>query len=279
MRSTKLPHLGALLAFEAAAESGSFAAAASRVFVTPAAISQQIRGLEQQLDIILFERSKAGVTLTRAGQSYWILIHEALEKMRLAQQQIQQFRHLDVLTITALPSIASKWLMPLVLQWMELNPSVEIRVVAGHAAVNFNHSATDMCICFGDQEYPGLHREKLFTDSVSMVCSKTLLPSKTPPTDLDAILQLPMIHIDWGKHNANLPDWNDWLIAANSKIQSPKAGPRFNLSSMAIDAALLGKGLLLGQKKMIENELKTGGFGAACRYQFILGTSLLFSLS
>jgi len=256
MHSTQLPPLGALLAFEAAAESKSFAAAANRLFVTPAAISQQIRGLEQQLDIILFERSKRGVTLTRAGQSYWLQIHEALEKMRSAQQQIQQFRHLDVLTITALPSIASKWLMPLALQWMELNPSVEIRVVAGHATVDFNHSATDMCICFGDQEYPGLHREKLFTDSVSLVCSKTLLPSI--PSDLEALLQQSMIHIDWGKHNANLPDWNEWLSAANCKIRTPKPGPRFNLSSMAIDAALQGKGLLLGQHKMIEKDLKTG---------------------
>ncbi|MGO3406676.1 LysR substrate-binding domain-containing protein [Marinomonas sp.] len=67
-----------------------------------------------------------------------------------------------------------------------------------------------------------------------------------------------MIHIDWGSHNQNLPNWEDWLLAAGLNIQMQKGGPHFNLSSMAIDAALQGKGLLLGQHLLIENELKTG---------------------
>jgi len=91
MQATRLPPLGALQAFEAAAESGSFAKAAEKLFVTPAAISQKIRGLEEQLDTVLFERSKQGVSLTRVGQSYLIFIQEGLEKIRLGQQQIKQF--------------------------------------------------------------------------------------------------------------------------------------------------------------------------------------------
>jgi len=263
MTSTQLPPLGTLLAFEAAAQSGSFTSAADRLFVTPAAISQKIRLLEQQLDIVLFERSKKGVKLTRAGQSYLVFIHEALEKIRLGQQQLEMFRNLDVLTITTLPSVASKWLMPRVMKWMDLNPELEIRVEASHARVDFNRSASDICISFGEQDYTGvnyagLHKELLLVDSVSMFASPQLLQNLSDPADLAAIAQLPMIHVDWGDDNHNLPDWEDWLQAAGLDMAVPKAGAHFNLSSMAIEAAVQGKGLLLGQNMFITNELASG---------------------
>lgn len=258
MRSNKIPSIGMLLAFEAAAESGSFTAAAAKLFITPAAISQNIRALEQHLSIVLFERSKTGIKLSRAGQSYLSFISEALEKIRLAQQQLEQFRNLNVLTITTFPSVASKWLMPLVLDWMDLNPGAEIRVEASHARVDFNRSASDLCICFGKQNYAGLQKDLLFTDSVSMVLSPQLLQRIEDKTDIKAIAQLPMIHIDWEDHSHNLPDWGDWLQAANVDMTIAKAGPHFNLSSMAIDAALQGKGLLLGQHILIAKELETG---------------------
>lgn len=258
MKTRQIPPLKALLAFEAAAEAGSFAAAAERLFVTPAAVSQQIKVLEQQLDIALFDRSKSGVRLTRAGQSYLVFIREALEKLRLGQQQIELFRRVDVLTITALPSVASNWLMPLVLQWMELNPGLQVRVEASHAPVDFNRSVSDICIGYGESGYTGLNKAMLFTDSVSMVLSPQLLTTVAEPQSLEAIAQLPRIHIDWGEDNDSLPDWEDWLQAAGLDIATSKAGPRFNLSSMAIDAAVQGKGLLLGQRMLIADELKAG---------------------
>ncbi|RDE25362.1 LysR family transcriptional regulator [Motiliproteus coralliicola] len=271
MKTRQIPPLKALLAFEAAAEAGSFAAAAERLFVTPAAVSQQIKVLEQQLDIRLFERSKSGVRLTRAGQSYLVFIREALEKLRLGQQQIELFRRVDVLTITALPSLASNWLMPLVLQWMELNPGLQVRVEASHARVDFNRSVSDICIGYGESGYAGLNKELLFTDSVSMVLSPQLLATVAEPQSLEAITQLPRIHIDWGEDNDSLPDWEDWLQAAGLDIATSKAGPRFNLSSMAIDAAVQGKGLLLGQRMLIADELKAGRLVAPCEISLPLG--------
>lgn len=258
MRSKKIPSLGMLLAFEAAAESGSFTVAATKLFITPAAISQNIRGLEQHLNIELFKRSKSGIKLTRAGQSYLNFINEALEKIRLGQQQLEQFRNLNVLTITTYASTASKWLMPLVLDWMDINPGSEIRVEASDARVDFNRSASDLCICFGKQNYAGLEKDLLFTDSVSMVVSPQLLQRINDKKDIKEILQLPMIHVDWEGHNHNLPDWGDWLLAMDLNLIIPKGGPHFNFSSMAIDAALKGKGLLLGQHTLIEKELETG---------------------
>jgi len=263
MRRTPLPPTGCLLAFETAAQSGSFASAAAQLFVTPAAVSQQIRQLEEHLDIVLFTRSKKGVKLTRAGQSYLVFIHEALEKIRGGQQQLERFRNLDVLTITALPSVAVKWLMPRVLQWMELHPELEIRVEASHAPVDFNRCASDICISFGEQGHSGinyadLNKHLLFVDSVSLVASPILLQQLSNTSDLAQLVKLPMIHVDWGDDNHSLPDWQDWLHAAGLPNTQPQLGPHFNLSSMAIDAAIQGKGLLLGQHMFIANELKLG---------------------
>lgn len=259
MKPSQLPSLGALLAFEAAAEYGSFANAASRLFVTPAAISQKIQTLEQHLGVVLFDRSKMGVKLTHVGENYLVFVQEGLEKIRLGQRQIKQFSQPNVLTITALPSVATKWLMPRVLHWMDINPGLEIRIEASHQKVDFTQSASDMCLCFGDQDYTESIKKPLFTDAVSLVASPNLLaPIEDAEHNLKATLQLPMIHVDWGEHNHNQPDWYDWFEVAGFGGFTPQAGPRFNLSSMAIEAAVQGKGLLLGQEKLIQAEIKSG---------------------
>ncbi|WP_299663357.1 LysR substrate-binding domain-containing protein [uncultured Psychromonas sp.] len=275
---SRLPPLGTLLAFEAAAEHKSFANAAKYLYVTPAAISQQIQTLESHLDLALFHRSKTGVKLTRAGESYLLFVQAGLHELRSGQQHLTQFRHLDVLTISALPSVAQKWLMPLVLEWMEKHPDIEIRIQAGHTKINFNHSASDMCVSFGQSGYTGMHKQKLFTDTVTMVVSpeltngllnelsigsvsKELNGSLKESSSVDDLLTLPMIHIDWGDDNNNLPQWDEWLRHLADKEETKRefsihGGPRFNLSSMAIEAAVQKKGLLLGQYSLIQNELQ-----------------------
>jgi len=254
----ELPPLAALRAFEAAAEAGSFARAADRLCVTPAAISQQIRQLEQQLDAELFIRSKRGVRLTAQGEAYLRFVTAAFEQLRLGQQQLARQQRRHSLSIATYPSVASKWLMPKVLQWMEQHPEQEIRVEASHARAEFEQGDTDLCIAFGDQDYPGLEQRLLFTDRVFAVAAPALLESLQDASDPDQLLRLPMIHIDWGRDNRYLPGWQQWLNAAEPGDRTPNAGPRFNLSSMAIDAAVQGKGLLLGQQLLIENELASG---------------------
>lgn len=255
--NSRLPPLGSLLAFEAAAQFKSFAGAAKHLYVTPAAISQQIQTLESHLEIVLFHRAKTGVKLTRAGESYLVFVRAGLEELRTGQQHLTQFRHLDVITISALPSVAQKWLMPLVLQWMKLNPDTEIRIEASHAKINFNHSASDMCVSFGEDDYIGLHQQKLLIDSVTLVASPELLAGEP---NINELLKFPMIHIDWGDDNGNLPQWGEWLAKVTNKTNNRdlkiQGGPRFNLSSMAIEAAVQSKGLLLGQNLLIQKELQ-----------------------
>jgi len=256
-RTKRLPPLNSIRAFEAAAKTGSISSAAQSLFVSPAAISQQVRLLEEHLGIRLFNRSRRGVELTEAGQIYLTYVHESFEKLRTGQQKIEQFDNQNVLILTAPPSVASKWLMPKLFQWMELNPSVEMRIDASNTPANFNTSISDFCICFGDTGYPGLLKTEMFRDSISPVCSPALLKNRTD--DVTTLLhEYPLIHIDWGDENIHLPGWDDWLQHAGLEHTPSSRTLQFNFSSMAIEAAVQAKGIMLGQMTLVQEELNAG---------------------
>jgi len=260
----KLPNIISLLTFLNAAHTGSFAKTAKALCITPAAVSQQIKQLEKHLDSSLFERSKLGVELTQAGHQYLFFAEQAVEKLKQGQLSLSQLKSQEILTLHAFPSVASKWLMPRVLRAMENDPNLEIRVEASHSKVDFNLSSCDACISFGKQDEPRLHHDLLFHDHVVLVASPSVLTRaglsdiQIEKTALAKLLEQPMIHIDWGSDNRFLPSWQDWLNAAEFSDKKPNKGPHFNLSSMAIDAAIQGKGLLLGQGILIQEELRSG---------------------
>jgi LysR family glycine cleavage system transcriptional activator len=252
----KLPNLNSLITFINAAQSGNFAKTAKALCITPAAVSQQIKQLESHVDALLFNRSKLGVELTQAGHQYLYFANQAIESLQRGQASLDQLKPQSIFTLHTLPSVASLWLMPKVLQIMEQHPDLEIRVEASHSVVDFSLSRCDASISFGKQD-TSLNHDFLFQDDVHLVASPSLI-NGIAQGDLDALLEKPMIHIDWGDDNAFLPNWQDWLTAAGYPHRQPNKGPQFNLSSMAIDAAIQGKGLLLGQGLFIQNALKTG---------------------
>ena len=128
--------------------------------------------------------------------------------------------------------------------------------------LNITKAPASMYRAFGDQHHIGLNKTMLFTDSVSLVVNPRILPDQFEIMDEDtkihALIQLPMIHVEWGDDNDYLPNWEDWLQSTGMSTKPPSKGPHFNLSSMAIEAAVQGKGLLLGQQLLIENELRSG---------------------
>ncbi|WP_116475304.1 LysR substrate-binding domain-containing protein [Zobellella maritima] len=254
----RLPKLSNILAFETAAKTGSLASAADTLCLTPAAVSQQIRQLEEHLGVKLFIRSKTGVELTEPGISYLAFTQEAFETLRVAQQNMAQYQGDHTLTITALPALASRWLMPRLYSWMDLYPEVDLRIQATHSLTDFNTTPTDFYLSFGDEQYPEQEKIALFRDAVVPVCSPALLRTAAPLTNPEQLLDYPMIHVDWGRDGRFLPDWNEWLLAANITSRPPTPGPSFNLSAMAIDAAVAGRGILLGQQALIREELQQG---------------------
>ncbi|AGP43549.1 HTH-type transcriptional regulator DsdC [Serratia plymuthica] len=247
---SRLPKLSAILAFETAARTGSLARAADSLALTAAAVSQQIRQLEQHLGIQLFTRAKSGVTLTEQGADYLAYVQEAFETLRVAQQHVDRQRGQETLTIFALPALASKWLNPAIGDWLARQPQLDIRLHATHAAVDFAASAADFALCFGDQDYPLLEKVRLFQDGVQPVCS----PQRQAAGDW---ARQPLIHVDWGKESQFLPGWHEWFTAAG--LPPPqRRGLTYNLTSLAIDAAVAGHGILLGQQSLIQRELANG---------------------
>ncbi len=213
----RLPKLSAILAFETAARTGSLARAADTLALTAAAVSQQIRQLEQHLGITLFIRAKSGVTLTEQGADYLAYVQEAFETLRVAQQHVERQRGKQALTVFALPALASKWLNPALGDWLAQCPDGDLRLHATHAAVDFAHSAADFALCFGDQDYPLLEKMQLFQDRVQPVCSPAL-------RDRGDWTQLPLIHVDWGKESQFLPGWHEWFTAADRSPPATIAG-------------------------------------------------------
>ncbi|MFP2769628.1 LysR substrate-binding domain-containing protein [Oceanisphaera sp. KMM 10153] len=257
-RHHRLPKLSNMLAFETAAKTGSQTSAADILCITPAAVSQQIRQLEEHLGVKLFVRSKTGVELTEPGICYLGFIQEAFENLRLAQQRMAQYQGDHSLTLTALSAPASRWLMPRIYQWMDQHPEIELRIQATHSLTDFNTNPTDFYLSFGDEHYPLQEKIELFRDSVIPVCSPDLLQAPLPLGNMEQLLDYPMIHVDWGPDGRFLPDWNEWFLAAGIISRPPNPGPSFNLSAMAIDAAIDGRGVLLGQRSLIREELQQG---------------------
>ncbi|KAA5948252.1 LysR family transcriptional regulator [Pantoea sp. Bo_2] len=251
----RLPKISVIQSFKVAAELGSLAKAAAQLALTPAAVSQQIRQLEEQLGSALFLRTQSGVMLTETGKEYLRYVTEAFDILHLGQQNIRHAASAPKLTIYALPALASKWLLPELASWRDRCPDIAISLNGTHSPVDFTAMPADFVICFGEDRYPQLDKIRLFQDDVLPVASPALLQRVMPESILS---QAPLIHLDWGNEGRFLPDWQSWVQAKGMDEPLPQPAFSFNLTSLAIDAAVAGMGLLLGQRRLIAPELARG---------------------
>jgi len=254
-QSPRLPKISVIQSFKVAAELGSLAKAAAQLALTPAAVSQQIRQLEEQLGSALFVRTQSGVMLTETGKEYLRYVTEAFDILHLGQQNLRHAALMPKLTLYALQALASKWLLPNIMQWRERCPDIDLSLHGTHAQVDFSATPADFVICFGEDRYPQLDKQRLFMDEVVPVASPSLLQRYSLARALE---QAPLIHLDWGNEGRFLPDWRSWLQARGAATPATQPSLSFNLTSLAIEAAVAGAGLLLGQKRLIAAELARG---------------------
>ncbi|WP_058972945.1 LysR substrate-binding domain-containing protein [Type-D symbiont of Plautia stali] len=254
-QSPRLPKISVIQSFKVAAELGSLAKAAAQLALTPAAVSQQIRQLEEQLGSALFVRTQSGVMLTDTGKEYLRYVTEAFDILHLGQQNLRHVASMPKLTLYSLPALASKWLLPHLAQWRAHCPDIDLSLHGTHAQVDFNATPADFVICFGEDRYPQLDKQRLFLDEVVPVASPSLIQRYSAD---DILTQAPLIHLDWGNEGRFLPDWRSWYQAKGMAEPAAQPAFSFNLTSLAIDAAVSGAGLLLGQKRLIAAELARG---------------------
>ena len=255
----RLPPLNGLRAFEAAARHLSFSRAAEELYVTPAAISHQIKGLEEFLGVTLFRRMPRAVILTEEAQTVLPLISEGFDKLGQAASLLTDGNASGVLTVTSAPTFAAKWLLPNLDSFSLLYPDISVRLDARLETVDFDREGVDVGVRLGRGNYPGMRTDRLFDETVVAVCHPKLLDGPKPLREPADLKHHTLLHVDWGmKSEDPLPDWTMWLKSAGVEDVDSKRGPTFTVEDMAIAAAVRGSGIALASVYAVREEIEKG---------------------
>lgn len=248
----RLPPLNAVRAFEAAARHLSFTHAAEELNVTQAAISHQVKSLEDRLGVLLFRRMNRALVLTEAGQTYLGPIRDALDRIADATERLTEGDRTGVLTISTMPSFAAKWLVPRLHRFQAAHPELEVRLSTTFTLVDFSKSDVDLAVRFGRGPWPGVRAERLMTEDVFPVCSPALLQGRHPLNVPDDLRHHTLLHDDF------LIEWPMWLRAVGATEVDATKGPRFTDSAIVLQLAIDGRGVALSRRVLAANDLASG---------------------
>lgn len=243
--------LRAIGVFQAVARTGSVTRAAEELGVTPSAVSQQIQALEISLGTALIGKAGRNVVLTEAGELYFEMIRGELERITQATQRIRGFRSVTTLTVRATPSLATKWLLPRLADFIEAHPEIELRLDGTNEPTAFQKENVDIEIRHGTGQWPGLITEGLAEEHFMPVCSPTLAaPGSLRAEDLP---RFRLIH-----SVKSQIQWPEWFTRAGVLPSERVRRVLFDRTHMAIDAAAGGLGIALESDLMMWAELQDG---------------------
>lgn len=254
-----LPSLKALRAFEAAARHLSFKRASEELNVTPAAVSQQIKALEDDFGEALFVRRNRALSLTNTGRAILPEVRAGFEAFARGMKRLRERRARRMLKVASAPAFASKWLVTHLERFSARYPGLDadVCIFAAHELVDYGLEQIDIGIRYGRGEYPGLVSEKLLDDALFPVCS----PRLAAPGVLDTpggLRGQTLLHDDSLGFDKTFPVWRDWLTAAGVTGVNAESGPRFNTASDAIAAAVQGAGILLARRALVAGDIAQG---------------------
>lgn len=230
----------------------SFKAAAEDLHVTPGAISQQIKLLEERLGTPLFVRRTRGIELTDAGR---LLLAPTQQAFRLLTDAVARLRQADsakILTVSLLPSFAALWFVPRLGRFRALHPEIDVRISATPRVVDFDRDEVDIAVRCGLGRYPGLHVEHLLAEDLFPVCSPKLLAGPVPLREPADLARHTLLHDELHQ------EWALWLKAARIEGIDTSRGPTFSLWELSLQAAIAGQGVALGRSALVEDYLKSG---------------------
>ena len=253
-----LPALSSLRSFEAVARQLSFSKAAEELHVTPGAVSQQIRALEELLGARLFDRTKRSVALTDVATRMLPDIQAGLEMLSRAIDSKTGPIGARTLTISVAPSFASKWLLPRLPDFYDRHPDIDLRISATVGLADFRRDTVDLAIRLGRGSYPGLHAEPLFAEALTPMCSPELLKRKGPIKRPDDLAKHRLIHDTSVPGGGEYAAWDRWLDLAGAKQVSAHRGARFTLAELAMQEAIDGGGVVLGRVVLSEADVAAG---------------------
>lgn len=266
MRKRRLPHLNALRGFEAAARHLSFTRAAEELHLTQGAVSRQVKELEDDLGEMLFNRFTRRIELTPEGEQFFRLVESMFDELERATTRIRRRRTESTLTISALPTIATVWLMPRLHLLIARHPEIEARIVSSIEPADLLAHDADIAIRVGrlpgrryDRSQPrielpmiarwdGVHADELFADRLVPVCAPGLLTG--PVRQARDLLDYPLIHTTTRRYA-----WPDWLRANGARLEDDlDPHLQFGHFFMALDAARDGQGIALVPDILLSQE-------------------------
>src|SRR6266550_434503 len=248
----RLPALNALKAFEAAARHESFTRAAQELCVTQGAVSHQVKALEQELGVKLFNRERQRLVITEGGREYLIVVRDALDRIAVGTELLLQGQSGGALTVSTSPNFAAKWLVHRLGRFAEAHPEIDLRVSASLHHVDFAREDIDLAIRHGDGNAPGLHLTRLCAEELFPVCSPKLLAGRNRPRTPADLARFALLHV------SDRQGWRQWLDFAGVTAVDPSRGPILNQASMAIDAAVDGQGVALARTALAAWDLIGG---------------------
>ena len=245
-----LPSLSMLAAFDAAARTGSFTAAAKKLNLTQGAISRQISKLEDQLEVVLFHRSHQNIELTEIGKNYAREIQKALQTISTASLSAMTNPLGGVLNLAVLPTFGTRWLMPRLPSFLEANPDITVNFVSRLSPFDFANEELHAAIHYGLPDWPKAINTFLMDEEVVPVCSPDFYQRYSLDTPGD-LVEVPLLRISTRPN-----DWGNWFALHNIEfLENP--GMQFEQFSQVAKAATAGLGAALLPKFLIKSELKS----------------------
>ena len=208
----RLPSLNALKAFEAAARYQSFTKAAEELSVTQGAVSHQVKALELELGVRLFDRERQGLIITRAGRTYLEVVRDAFDRIALGTERIQHQSRAGALTVSTSPDFAAKWLVNRLGRFAEAHSDIDLRISATMQHVDFAREDVDLAVRHGDGNWAGLDVVRLCSEELFAVCSPKLLSGPNRIREPSDVLKFPLLHLDDRK------DWSNGSMSPASSI-------------------------------------------------------------
>lgn len=253
-------HLNALRAFEASARHQSFSAAAAELHVTPAAVGQLVRTLEDWLGTPLFHRGtsgKARLIPTEAAERALPDIRAGFDRLVVGLERLKEEATSGVLTVTVSPAFAAKWLLPRIDRFQAACPDTDVRLETSLKPVDFVAQRVDIGVRYGTGNWPGLTAEKLLDEEIYPACSPELFRDGRLQTPSDLAKET-LIHDLSMESHAGFPSWNAWLQRAGVTDVTATRGMKINNSAAVLQAAIEGHGIALARSVMAQDDLAAG---------------------
>lgn len=257
MSYRKLAHLNALRAFEAVARHMSFVKASRELSVTSGALSQQVRLLEDYYGVKLFRRHNRRISLTDEAAAVFEDLEAGFDRLSAAVVKLQSHAGGGLITVTAPPTLALKWLVHRLKDFRVRHPNIEVNLDSTDRLVELRREGVDLAIRYGKGVYPGLTAERLADEVLTPACSPAYLREQriARPADL---LDATLIHDRTLADHPSFPTWASWFARAGVEGEPSQGGLHFSSSTTAIQAAIDGHGVVLGRNLTIQEELAAG---------------------